>query len=385
MNHVAIFPDEEYAARLHNLRRCLTERGLDACLISVPENIYYLTGLDHQGYFAFHLLIVPRVGTLHLIARGMEQVTMEVQIPDTSFWGYGDDEDPASFTCQVLREMGMPGARLGVEKSSGSLPFRVAEGLVGGLPQAHWTDISSLVDGLRLVKSERELAYVRQAARVTDAMMRAATQTAQEGVNEREVAAEVYRAMVLAGGEYPGFHPFIRTGARLGEEHTTWRDNVLTKGDVLFLELAGCVRRYHAPMGRLIFIGKVPHGTREIAQICLEAFDLVVRAIQPGVTAGDVYQAWQDRIDRAGLAHYRRHHCGYQVGIGFPPSWTGGNEVRGLRPDSPMVLQPGMVFHLISWLMGTGRPGNYFVSNTAVLTEDGCEVLASVPQGVQVV
>lgn len=385
MNHASIFPDEEYATRLRNLRQMLIERGLDACLISVPENIYYLTGLDHQGYFAIHLLVVPQEGELRLIARGMEKVTMDAQIPDIVFRGYGDDEDPAAFTCQVLLELGLASARLGIEKRSGFLSYHVAEGLVDGIPQARWSDISGLVDELRLVKSPRELAYVRQAARVTDAMMRAAIQTAGEGVNEREIAAEVYRAMVLAGGEYPGFHPFIRSSDRLGEEHSTWQDNVLANGDALFIEMAGCVRRYHAPIGRLIFIGKVPPGTQEIARLCLEAFENVVQAIRPGVKAGEVYRAWQDTVDQAGLSHYRRHHCGYLVGIGFPPSWTGGNTVVGLRHDSQRILQPGMTFHLLSWLMGTGRPGDYFISNTALLTEQGCEVLTTTPQEVQVV
>jgi Xaa-Pro dipeptidase len=143
--------------------------------------------------------------------------------------------------------------------------------------------------------------------------------------------------------------------------------------------MAGCVTRYHAPAGRFVFIGRRPPGAREIEQVCIEAFDRVVEAIVPGVTAADVYRAWQSRVDEAGLAHYRRHHCGYLVGLGFPPSWTGGSMVVGLRHDSDLVLRPGMVFHLLSWLIGTGR-GDYFFSNTVVLTEKGCEVLTQTPR-----
>ena len=77
---------------------------------------------------------------------------------------------------------------------------------------------------------------------------------------------------------------------------------------------------------------------------------------------------------RQASPHYCRHHCDYVVGLGFPPSWTGGSMVVGLRHDSDLVLRPGMVFHLLSWLIGTGR-GDYFLSNTGLLTEDGCEVL----------
>ncbi|HEY9568786.1 MAG TPA: hypothetical protein VIR38_11900, partial [Thalassobaculum sp.] len=83
----------------------------------------------------------------------------------------------------------------------------------------------------------------------------------------------------------------------------------------------------------------------------------------------------------AGLAHYRRHHCGYAVGIGVPPSWTGGNTVTGLRADSRTELRTGMSFHVLSWLMGTGR-GDFFRSDTVLLGANGPEVLTRTPAGV---
>ncbi|MGD2157308.1 MAG: Xaa-Pro peptidase family protein [Anaerolineales bacterium] len=384
MPEAPFFPDEEYNRRLQRLRGGMAKRDLDACLISGPENIYYLTGLSHQGFFAYHILIVPQAGEMHLIARAMERPTVEALVRNAKFIGYADSDDPSKVTHKLLKQMGLSSARIGLEKSSLFLPVRIAEGISAELPEVYWSDISNLLANLRLIKSPLEQKYVRQAAAVSDAMLQAALSIAQAGVSEREIAAEVYRAMVLAGGEYPGFHPFIRSTRSLGREHETWSDYVLKDGDMLFLEMAGCVRRYHAPLGRLIFVGQVPLESRQIETVCLEAFENVVQAIQPGVKAGGVYQAWQERVDAAGLSHYRRHHCGYLVGIGFPPSWTGGVGVIGLRHDSELILQPGMVFHLMSWLMGSGR-GDYFVSDTALLTETGCQVLTTVPQHLQVV
>jgi Xaa-Pro dipeptidase len=384
MSTLPFFPAEEYEARLRNVRQAMAGRNLDACLISVPENIYYLAGLDHFGFFAYHALIVPREGELVLTARAMERVTVEHQVNRAHFVGYADGADPAQVTIDTLGQMGLAAARLGLEKRSLFLPVRIAEGLTAGLPNVEWTDISGLVDALRQTKSPREQAYARQAAAVSDAMMTAAINTARAGINERDIAVEVQRAMILAGGEPPGFGPFIRSTRRLGEEHCTWTDHALSEGEVLFVELSGCVRRYHAPMGRLIFIGAAPPETHAIEQVCLEAFARVVEAIRPGVKAREVYRVWQDRVDEAGLAHYRRHHCGYLMGIGFPPSWVGGSQVVGLRHDSDVELRPGMTFHLMSWLMGSGR-GDYLVSDAALLTEHGCEVLTTIPQHLHVV
>ncbi|HSM58386.1 MAG TPA: Xaa-Pro peptidase family protein [Candidatus Sulfomarinibacteraceae bacterium] len=384
MSNHSFFTPEEYDARLRRLRQAMAAQNLDGCLISVPENIYYLTGLDHFGYFAYHALLVPGQGDMVLIARAMEQATMDHFLVDTYFKGYGDSADRVAFTAQSLREMGIKRGRLGLEKQSLFLPPIIPEGLTAALPELAQLDVSGLVDRLRQTRSPQEIAYSRQAAGVAQAMMQAAIETAGAGVNEQEVAAEVQRAMALAGGEQPGFGPFIRSTARLGQEHRYWEDYVLQPGDMLFVELAGCVRRYHAAMGRLLFIGEASDGAQEMARLCLQAFQDVICAMRPGALAQDVYRAWQDRVDAAGLSHYRRHHCGYLIGLGFPPSWVGGGDVVGLRHDSDLQLQPGMTFHVMSWLMDTGY-GDYFVSDTALVTEEGCERLTTTSQQLHIV
>jgi Xaa-Pro dipeptidase len=158
---------------------------------------------------------------------------------------------------------------------------------------------------------------------------------------------------------------------------------VVRRGDTVFLELSGCCRRYHAPLGRLIHIGAAPAGTQEMEAVCRHAFCAVLAALRPGARAREVYAAWQSVVDAAGLAHYRRHHCGYVVGVGVPPSWTGGNTVTGLRHDSDLAIEEGMSFHILSWLMGTGR-GDYFLSNTVLLTATGPEVLTLTPDTIAI-
>lgn len=370
------FSDEEYGSRLRNLRKTMAGRNLDVCLICVPENIYYLVGLSHQGFFACHMLLVPADGELVLITRAMEQAVVRDQVSRATHVGYADHEDPAAVACKVLRDRGFVAGCIGIEKNSLFLTPRIAEGIASQLSHSQISDVSGIVDEQRMIKSPREISYTRQAAEVADAMMEVAIETADEGVSEKEVAAEVHRTMILAGGEYPGFGPFIRSTPTLPWEHGVWSDHTLRRGEMLFLEMAGCVARYHAPIGRLVFIGDAPSGTSEVERVSIEAMDAVVAAIKPGAIMGDVYQVWQDRVDAAGLSHYRRHHCGYSVGIGFPPSWTGGGHVVGIRAGSTMPIRAGMVFHLLSWLLGCGR-GDYFVSDAAFVTEEGCEVLCT--------
>ena len=371
------FTGAELAARVAAFRRLVAARGLDIALISTPENIFYLTGLDHWGYFAPHLLIVPADGEMVLVTRAMEKVSIEKQVRNAVFRGHPDTETAADLAGRILKDM--KPRRIGIESWSAGLSHGFAERLKAAV-EVEWTDITGLVDRMRLVKSPAEQALMRRAAAVTDATAAAAIAAIHDGASERDVAAECQAAMTRAGGDPVGFGPFIRPGSRLGEEHATWGNGRYPAGEPVFLELSGCVSRYHAPLGRLVHVGGISDQDANMAETTKKAFDAVLGALEPGMTAGAVYQAWQDVVDAAGLAHYRRHHCGYLVGIGFPPSWTGGNKVTGLRAGSDLAIESGMSFHILSWLMGTGR-GDYFVSNAVLLTDSGAEVLTRTPLG----
>jgi Xaa-Pro dipeptidase len=371
--HENPFSEGEIERRLEGLRTLLDERGLAAAVMASPENVFYLTGLDHWGYFAPHLLIVPIDGTPVLITRAMEWVTIEKQVRAARFRGHRDSETAADVAAQVLAELGLAGAPIGLEYSTAGLSHGLALALTSQV-QARWSDISGLVDEMRLVKSDEEVALIRRAAAISGAAADAAIAAIADGVSEREVAAACVAAMIRTGGHPPGFGPFIRPRSRLGEEHATWGDGRYRAGETVFLELSGCVSRYHAPLGRLVHLGSAPVADAEMAALVGRAFDAVVATLRPGARAREVYAAWQGVVDEAGLAHYRRHHCGYAVGVGCPPSWTGGNTVVGLRPDSDLEIREGMTFHVLSWLMETGR-GDGFISNTVLVGRNGAEVL----------
>jgi Xaa-Pro dipeptidase len=82
-----VFPDEEFAARRAKLAAAMAAADLDGLVVSTPENIFYLTGLDHQGFFALHLLVVTAAAEMTLIARAMERVTVADQVTGSRFVG----------------------------------------------------------------------------------------------------------------------------------------------------------------------------------------------------------------------------------------------------------------------------------------------------------
>ncbi|HKK86274.1 MAG TPA: Xaa-Pro peptidase family protein [Roseovarius sp.] len=375
--HSNPFSDAEMERRLAATRQAMAGRGVDIALLSSPENIFYLTGLDHWGYFAPHVLIVPATGDMTLITRQMEQVAIRNMVRNAEFSGHSDSESAADV---LLRHMAgkTAGKTVGIEEHSSGLAYGMGAQIKAGLEVGAWQDITGMVDHLRLVKSAEEQGFMRRAAKAADAGTQAAIAAVHDGAAEADVAAECLAAMTRAGGTPPGFGPFLRPAARMAEEHTSWGEG--THREAVFLEIAGCVARYNAPMGRLVNIGGISDEDAEMADLSQRAFAATLEALRPGVTARDVYNGWQAVVDAAGMPEYRRHHCGYLVGIGFPPSWTGGPRVTGLRHDSDLVMEHGMTFHLMSWFTETGR-GNFFVSNTVLLGPDGAECLTTTPPG----
>ncbi len=211
----------------------MARRGIELALISSPDNIFYLTGLDHWGYFAPHMLMLRPEGEPVLVTRQMEQVTIANQVKNARFAGHTDSETVADI---VLREIeaGPPARRIGLEMWVSGLPAGLASAIQAGAADAVFTDITGLVDDLRLVKSLAEQDHLRAAAAVTDAAAGAGIEVVGVGASEAEVAAACLKVMTERG-TYPGFGPFIRSteparrGAHqlVGQAPRLWRRGVL--------------------------------------------------------------------------------------------------------------------------------------------------------------
>ena len=370
------FTAEEHDARIAAVRADMARDGLDAVCVTGPEDVYYLTGLDHQGHFAFTALVLPVSGQPMIVAREMEHTTLSVQVPRLQHVPFRDHEHPADALLTALG--GLPAARrLGVDKAGMWFPIETWERVRSALPDADWLDSSRLVAVHREVKSPAEVDCVRRAAVLSSGAMEAGLDAIRVGVDVRDVAAAIYADLIGRGSEYPGMAPLIRFRDALLQEHVTWRSRTVQPGDAIFVEMSASVGRYHAPLTRMAYVGEPPPGTDVAAAIAGDGLAAVVDALVPGTPAGEVYAAWQRVVDE-GLGHdrYRRHHCGYQIGIGFPPSWVGGPHVVGLRSDSTWQVRSGMTFHVLSWLLDQ-EPADFVLSDTVLVTDDGGQLLTT--------
>src|SRR5580693_3572614 len=179
----------EYQQRLGKVQRNLAKRNIDACLISIPENIYYLTGFTSTGYYMYQTLILPVEGEPTFVTYLEEKINVTRRSWMDRCLTYSVVEDPVAVTIKAVREMGLEDKVLAIEESGFFFPIRTYKRLLELLPGARWTDGSGAVEQARLIKSAAEIAYIRQGAKAAMAGMNAAIAAIGSGRTENDLAA----------------------------------------------------------------------------------------------------------------------------------------------------------------------------------------------------
>jgi Xaa-Pro dipeptidase len=366
------FTQDEYDQRVAAVRAGMAARGLDLLVVTVPENVTYLTGYETIGYASFQTLAVPLAGDLLLIVREMERTVAETTSWVPSVETFSDTDDPVDVTRRVLGPRNLLTGRVGLEDQGWFLSPAVHARLRAALGD-HVEGGSGLVEAVRRVKSPAEVDLIRSACRLTEAGMQAALQTIAPGRTENQVAAAAYMAMVGGGSDFLVGDPIVTSGWRSGVGHFTFANRALEPGDAVLLEFGACRRRYFGPLMRSAVVGEPAPDLTRMGETVIAALEAAIAAIRPGVTSGAVDQACRGVIEAAGYEPYFRKRTGYSVGVAYAPDWGEGHIVS-LRRDDPTPLEPGMVFHIPPALRVPRRYG-LGMSETVLVTEGGCEVL----------
>ncbi len=372
------FSLDEYQQRLDALRRRIQARGADAMLIHTPENLCYLTGYQTPGYYWYQTLIVPLDREPVFITRLIEDANAEHLSWVEDRRPYRDHDDWVEKTRDALVDLGLDGKRIGLEYGSWFLTTRDYLRLTDALPNTEFVDCSGLVEEGRVIKSDREIEYIRQAAVAADAGTLAGIEAAVVGATENEVAAEVHRAQILAGSEYTGLPVFVASGVRSTMAHSSWYRRGLEQGEVVFFEIPGCINRYHAAIMRQAYLGKPPEVMLRGMEVVVDTLAKAKSCIKPGVAAGDVFEVVRESLDGANLGSKLERRAAYSIGIAFAPDWGEGH-IISITKGETRSLQAGMTFHLIPGVRVPGV-GSIACSDTILVTEDGCETLT---QGVE--
>ena len=383
------FSREEYLGRIAKTRRAMGERGLDLIVVSDPSNMAWLTGYDGWSFYVHQCVLLSLEGDPVWFGRGMDAngAKRTVFMSHDDIVGYADhyvqstERHPMDYLSEVITERGWSRSRIGLEMDNYYFSAAAYRSLETHLRDATLLDATGLVNWQRIVKSDTEIAYMKNAARIVEKMHARILEVVEPGMRKNELVAEIYHAGITgvdgAGGDYPAIVPMLPTGIDASAPHLTWDDKPMRGGEATFFEIAGVYKRYHCPLSRTVFLGRPSARERNAEGALLEAIEAGLEAARPGNLCEDIHRALADTLARHGLVKEGR--CGYSIGLSYPPDW--GERTLSLRPEDRTVLVPNMTIHFMPalWFEDWGLE----ISESIRITESGVETLASCPRALQ--
>ena len=343
------FDEAEFESRRERLKTAMTENNLDALLMFAQESMYWLTGYDTFGFCFFQCLVFKKEGEMVLLTRSadLRQARNTSNIENIVLWTDRDKANPAVDLRNLLNDLDLLGARIGVEYDTHGLTALNGRRLDEQLQTfGEISDASLVVPRLRMIKSEAEIAKTRKAAALADDALDAALPHIRQGGSEAEILAAMQGAVFLGGGDYPGNEFIVGSGedALLCRYKAGRRK--LNKNDQLTLEWAGAFHHYHAAMMRTALVGKVSRRHQELYEAARETLLAVEKVMMPGNTFGDVFDTHARVMEAHGLTRHRLNACGYSLGARFAPSWMDPPMFYSGNPE-PIVPSMTLFAHMI--------------------------------------
>ncbi|MBI2939472.1 MAG: aminopeptidase P family protein [Chloroflexi bacterium] len=355
--------------RLEHTRQRMAERGLTYLCVVQPANRRYLADFaahdDSPGGAAAWLIVRPDGSTLVTNFLYYEAVRHSV----TTSQVVCARQTVTDEVIELLLALA-PG-RVGVEGNY--LTHDLFQQLAEKLKERHeLVTASGLVEQLRAVKDDQEIATIARAVELTDRAYEHAVGVVRPGMSERALAWEIERFMREHGAEGMAFPPIVASGPNGAIPHHQISDRPIPMGEPVLIDIGAKVDGYCGDLTRTFCLGRRDPRFDEVAAIVRRALDMAEAGIHPGLTGKEADALARDVIDAAGYKEAFGHGLGHGVGLEIheAPRVSFRAPEERLAPGMVITIEPGI--YLSGW-------GGVRIEDLAVVTETGLRVLTRAP------
>lgn len=339
---------------LNYLRSTLNEKGLQAFLITSPANIRYLSGFT-AGDDA-RLLVTFDKQYIFTDSRYREQAVRECP-----GWNYQEEKAAGlNKMAQVLKGY----EKIGFESQYVSFAFyqTIAEAI-----PLKWEPIFGLVEQRRLIKKPTELDKLKEAARIGDETFTEILSVIEAGMDEKSLANTIMYLLRQKGCEKEAFDAIVVSGENAALPHGQPGLRRFRPGDMITMDFGGMYDGYAGDMTRTVAIKPVGERLKKVYQAVLEAQQIGVETVRPGVDCRQVDEAVRQSLKKHGLEEYFTHGTGHGVGLQIHegPRLAAGSE-ETLRENMVVTVEPGV--YIPGW-------GGVRIEDTVIVTERGAQII----------
>jgi Xaa-Pro aminopeptidase len=353
--------------RIAKIRQRLAENELDALMVSVQENRYYLSGFTGEDTqfdeSAGALIISGRHRVLATDSRYEVQAQSEAAGFEVVCHKKGLEEELPNITRSLgIRRLGFESVRLSQKNHSA-----YANALSKMNPPVEMVPTENLVESLRQIKSDEEIQRTIEALRLAEKAFIEVRHTIRPGLTERQAAWALEKAMREAGAQALSFPVIVASGPNSALPHAVPTERKMARGEPILIDWGARLNEYCSDTTRTVVMGKPDDRFKKVFDTVVMARDMAIDAIKSGASGTQVDKIARDHIDRNGYAGKFGHSLGHGTGLAV-------HEAPRLSPIKDQQLEAGMIV--------TVEPGIYLpgwggirMENQVVVRQDGCQVL----------
>ena len=355
--------------RAERLTELFAEAGIDVLLVTDLVNVRYLTGYSGSNGLA---LIGPQLRMFISDFRYQEQAAEEV---DDSF---ARRIAPAPQGLLDLVGEALPAGELRLGFEADHVSVNQHQCLRAQLrDDVDLVSTSRLVETLRAVKEPDEVARIKAASALADAAFERLLREPIVGRTERQLALALENDMRQRGAERVSFETIVAAGAHGALPHAQPRDVEIREGDLVVFDWGTELDGYCSDCTRTIAAGDPGTDARDVYELVLESQLAGLQAVRSGRGGKDVDGVAREMIAASGYAEHFGHGLGHGVGLEVherPTLSTRSDDE--LQASNVVTVEPGVYL-----------PGQFGIriEDLVVVTDDGCEILTSVPKQLVVV
>jgi Xaa-Pro aminopeptidase len=343
----------------------LAERELDGLLVTGLTNLRWLTGFTGSNGAA-----VLGTGGLRRFLTDFRYLTQSAEEVGGD-WEREIGPDVLELAAERLPEgrLGFDDAQLAV-RDHARLAERVGEGV-------ELVAAGGVVEELRAIKDDSELAAIRAASRLADAALQEVLERGLVGRTERDVALDLEFTLRRRGAQAASFPPIVAAAEHGARPHADPRDAAIPAGTLVVIDWGAELDGYASDCTRTYATGELDPRDREVYEVVRHAQEEALAAVRPGPTGREVDAVARAIIDAAGHAEHFGHGLGHGVGMEV-------HEGPRLSQQSDIALAAGMVVTVEPGVYVPGAVG-VRIEDLVVVTGDGHEVLTTLPKALQTV
>ena len=356
MSRICI-PDYEYQERIKRAAKMVADRGLDVMVVSSTESDYanarYFSGfwpLFERAGVAIAangdaaLLVGPECIIFAQDVAKIDKIFCLKEFRESADPSY-PELTPSTFR-DVFKAIGVTGENIKIGLGSYiecTLP--IFEGLRESFPKAEIVKCNDIMVDLRKIKSENELACIKEGFRIIELATDEVIRALKPGVTELEMVGVAQRVIYENGAEYEGLpmYVFSESSTRHAISRSSYKK--IGKGDIVQLNLSAKIDGYSPAIGLPVIMGKLSEDRRAYIDFCLKAHDWTCERIKAGVMASDIakdfYKLYEENGYKDSFVYGPCHGTGM---IEVEPPW--------METISDYLLEENMTFQVDTFISG---------------------------------